>query len=106
MQNGIKKVNEKLRIKGLPNLEMGIGINNGNLVVGNIGSKQRMKYGVVGETINIASRIESLTIPGQILVSESVYSKIVNEINAIGSIRTTIKGFKNPIRIYDVTELD
>ncbi len=106
MQRGINKVNKKLRIKGLPSLEMGIGINSGNLVVGNIGSKRRMKYGVVGETINIASRIESLTIPGQILVSESIFEEISGDIKAIGNIRTTIKGFKYPIKIYDVSELD
>lgn len=104
MQQGLHIVNRKLRIKGLPSLEMGIGINSGNLIVGNIGSKRRMKYGVVGENINIAARIESLTVAGQILISESLYKKIEDDIQPIGSIRTKIKGFKNPILIYDVSE--
>ena len=105
MQRGLKKVNRKLRIKGLPPLEMGIGINSGNLIVGNIGSKRRMKYGVVGENINIASRIEALTIPGQILVSEVIFRKVADRIQPIGNIRTTIKGFEKPIKIFDVSEL-
>ena len=104
MQRGLKKVNRKLRIKGLPALEMGIGINSGNLIVGNIGSKRRMKYGVIGENINIAARIESLTIANQILISGTLYEKIAESIQPIGNIRTKIKGFKKPITIYDVSE--
>ncbi|MEP0266175.1 adenylate/guanylate cyclase domain-containing protein [Dokdonia sp.] len=104
MQRGLKKVNKKLQIKELPILEMGIGINSGNLVVGNIGSKRRMKYGVVGENINIAARIEALTIANQILISDAIYEQISNDIIPIGNIRTKIKGFKKPITIYDVSE--
>ncbi|MGW9686469.1 adenylate/guanylate cyclase domain-containing protein [Flagellimonas sp. 2504JD1-5] len=105
MQKGMKNVNAKLRIRGLPALQMGIGINSGNLIVGNIGSKRRMKYGVVGENINIASRIEALTIPNQILISEALYEKVSGCIEPIGSIRTKIKGFNKSIKIYDVSEL-
>ncbi|TMU54487.1 adenylate/guanylate cyclase domain-containing protein [Flagellimonas algicola] len=106
MQKGMRKVNEKLGIRGLPILQMGIGINSGNLIVGNIGSKRRMKYGVVGENINIASRIEALTIPKQILISEALYEKISDAIQPIGSIRTKIKGFHKSIKIYDVSEVN
>ncbi|MGX1929039.1 adenylate/guanylate cyclase domain-containing protein [Flagellimonas sp. 2504JD4-2] len=105
MQKGMKNVNAKLRIRGLPALQMGIGINSGNLIVGNIGSKRRMKYGVVGENINIASRIEALTIPHQILISEALYEKVSDRIKPIGSIRTKIKGFNKSIKIYDVSEI-
>ena len=104
MQRGLKRVNQKLINKGMPELGMGIGINSGTLVVGNIGSSRRMKYGVVGENINIAARIESLTIPNQILVSEASYKSVKEMIQPVGSIRTTLKGFKNPFRIYDVSE--
>ncbi len=104
MQQGIARVNEKLKIKGLPLLQMGVGINSGNLIVGNIGSKKRMKYGVVGETINIASRIEAFTIPGQVLTSEATYKLLEGEIEPIGKIRSKVKGFREPIMIYDVTE--
>lgn len=105
MQKAMNKINDKLTGKNLPSLKMGIGINSGKLIVGNIGSKKRMKYGVVGETVNIAARIESLTIPNQILVSESTFSKNADWIHPVGHIRAKIKGFKNPIMIYDVSEL-
>jgi len=103
MQQRISKVNSKFMEKGLPEIEMGIGINNGELIVGNIGSKQRMKYGVVGENINIASRIESMTIGGQILISESVYNSVSDSIKPVGSLKTKIKGFGKPVTIYDVS---
>ena len=104
MQRGMIKVNKKLENKNLPRLEMGIGINSGKLIVGNIGSKERMKYGVVGENINIAARIEAFTIPGQVLISEATYKNISEDIQPVGSIRTKIKGFNKPIRIFDVSE--
>ncbi len=106
MQQGLLGVNQKLAIKDYPALKMGIGINTGNLIVGNIGSKKRMKYGVVGETINIAARIESLTVAGQILTSETTYNEISREVKAIGKIRSKIKGYEDPIMIYDVSEAD
>ena len=103
MQIGLKEVNKKLKIKDLPTLKMGIGINSGNLIVGNIGSQKRMKYGVVGDNINIAARIESLTTANQILISEATYKNIIKEVTPIGKLRTKIKGFKKPIMIYDVS---
>lgn len=105
MQQAMKTVNEKLKRKNLPALEMGIGINSGDLIVGNIGSKKRMKYGVVGEAVNVAARIESLTVANQILVSESTFRKNADWVNPVGHIRTKIKGFKKPIVIYDVSEI-
>ncbi len=70
MQHAMLDVNAEIRSMGLPALEMGIGINTGEVVVGNIGSNHRMKYGVVGSHVNLTSRIETYTVGGQILISE------------------------------------
>ena len=51
--------------KGYPEVHQGIGMNSGQLVVGNIGSKKRMKYGVVGRNVNLTARIESYTVGGR-----------------------------------------
>jgi len=62
----------KNRQRGLPGLEMGIGLHDTEVIVGNIGSSKRVKYSVVGSGVNLTSRIESYTVGGQILISESV----------------------------------
>jgi PAS domain S-box-containing protein len=71
MQLAMASVNEENREEGLPEVEMGIGIHTGQVVLGNIGSSERMKYGVVGSHVNLTSRIQSFTSGGQILISET-----------------------------------
>ena len=69
MQKAMRGVNEHNFHMGWPEIEMGIGIHTGEVVVGNIGSTKRSKYGVVGRTVNLTARIESFTVGGQVLVS-------------------------------------
>ena len=71
MQLAIDSVNEENRREDLPEVEMGIGIHTGPVVVGNVGSPERMKYGVVGSHVNLTSRIQSYTTGGQILISDT-----------------------------------
>jgi adenylate cyclase len=68
MQLAVPHVNETNRRHGLPEIEMGIGIATGEVVVGNIGSEKRTKYGAVGSAVNLAARIEGLTLGGEIWV--------------------------------------
>ncbi len=72
MQKAMPGVNEHNLQMGWPEIEMGIGIHTGEVVVGNIGSTKRSKYGVVGRTVNLTARIESFTVGGQVLVSPTV----------------------------------
>ena len=65
----MQSVNQQIKEWGLTSLEMGIGINTGEVVVGNIGSLKRTKYGIVGSQVNLTYRIESYTTGGQILIS-------------------------------------
>ncbi|NEO27451.1 MAG: adenylate/guanylate cyclase domain-containing protein [Kamptonema sp. SIO4C4] len=69
MQLAMEEVNEQLQTQYLPPLKMGIGIDTGEVVVGNVGSKKRAKWTVVGYHVNLAARIESFTAGHQILVS-------------------------------------
>jgi adenylate cyclase len=69
MQKAMREVNEHNRQKGWPEIEMGIALHTGLVVVGNIGSTKRSKYAVVGGTVNLTARIESFTVGGQVLVS-------------------------------------
>lgn len=103
MQLAMKLVNEKNRAMGLPELEMGIGINTGELVVGNIGSTKRMKYGVVGVDVNMTARIESYTSGGQIFISKSTKDKCGSILDINRSMEVRPKGVDEPITIYDIT---
>ena len=76
MEAAMDEINQWNSERGLPHLEMGIGIDAGEVIVGNIGSEKRMKYGVVGKHVNMCSRIESYTVGGQILISPCVRSRI------------------------------
>jgi len=102
MQLAMDSVNKKVLEAGLPEIEMGIGINTGDVVVGNIGSEKRVKYGVVGKNVNLTSRIESYTIGGQILISESTLNDCGPILRIDNLIEITPKGFEKPIPIYEI----
>jgi adenylate cyclase len=72
MQQAMRRVNEHNLQKGWPEIEMGIALHTGEVVVGNIGSTKRSKYGVVGQAVNLTARIESFTVGGQVLVSPTL----------------------------------
>ncbi len=102
MQQAIDKLNEDYINAGHPSVEIGIGINTGEVIVGNIGSAKRAKYGVVGRNVNIVSRIESYTVGRQILISDStkMAGKGIMEIQ--NSIKVNPKGVKEPIMLHDI----
>ena len=102
MQNAMAKVNERNREQGLPELEMGIGLNETEVIVGNVGSTKRSKYAVVGSGVNMTSRIESYTVGGQILISETVRQE-AGDVLRIDAQRDVLpKGSETPLRIYEV----
>jgi adenylate cyclase len=102
MQNAMAKVNEQNLKEGLPELQMGIGLNETEVILGNIGSSKRSKYAVVGSGVNMTSRIESYTVGGQILISESVFYE-AEDILRIDAQRDVLpKGAETPLRIYEV----
>lgn len=102
MQMAMVKVNAQMKEWGLPPLEMGIGINTGAVVVGNIGSEKRTKYGIVGSQVNLTYRIESYTIGGQIFISESTFKQVESIVKINSERQVTPKGVKEPITIYEV----
>jgi adenylate cyclase len=102
MQQAMAAVNTCLAKEGLPPISCGIGINTGVVVVGNIGSEKRMKYSVVGSPVNLTARIESLTIGGQILASESTREALGEQARIDGKLRVNMKGFDRPVTIHEI----
>ena len=105
MQNALIELNNELMREGYPALEMGIGINTGSVIVGNIGSEIRTKYGIVGTSVNIASRIESNTIGGQVLIGEATYRLVKELVTSDPAQTVMMKGLKKPLVIYPVTAI-
>jgi adenylate cyclase len=102
MQLAMAAVNDQLQQEGLPGVEMGIGVHTGIVVVGNIGSDKRAKYGVVGSHVNLTSRIESYTVGGQILISEATRQALVPLLKIGRQLQIEAKGIDQPITLYDV----
>ena len=98
----MKEVNEENKRNGFPELEMGIALNTGECVVGNIGSQKRAKYGVVGSHVNLTGRIESYTVGGQILISASTATALKGEVVLGDELKLGAKGFKEPVIVYDL----
>ncbi len=102
MQRAMLDVNERNASVGLPALEMGIALHTGEVVVGNIGSTTRAKYGVVGSNVNLTARIESCTVGGQVLVSEACREAAGPHLTLGERITVGAKGFREPIVAYDL----
>jgi class 3 adenylate cyclase len=102
MQHAMEEVNRGNREHGLPEIEMGIGISTGEVVVGNIGSEKRAKYGVVGHTVNLAARIQSQTSGGQILIGATTLEEAGEAIRVTDETEVTLKGVPDPVRLYEV----
>jgi adenylate cyclase len=102
MQLAMSEVNQRLLSKGAVELEMGIGIHNGRVIVGNIGSLRRTKYAAVGSNVNLAGRIESFTTGGQLLISESTREKIKSPLRLEGQFQVEPKGATSRLLLHDV----
>jgi adenylate cyclase len=102
MQNAMVQVNRDNRAAGLPEVEMGIGLHDAAVIVGNIGSSKRLQYSVVGSGVNMASRIESCSVGGQVLASQSVVDEAGDVLRIDGHRDVRPKGAEAALRIYEI----
>ncbi len=105
MQNALRELNQEIVGEGYPPLEMGIGINTGSVIVGNIGSEVRMKYGIVGAGMNIASRIESNSTGDQVLIGETTYAAVKGNVTTQPAQTVMMKGLRKPLVYYPVIRM-
>ena len=87
-------------------LHIRIGINTGYATVGNFGSKDRLNYTILGSAVNLASRLETTSNPDKITISHMTWSLIKSEITCEPKSEITIKGFSEPVKIYEVVGIN
>lgn len=95
-------LNRKWSCEGRPEISIGIGINFGKAVLGNIGSDARMEYTAIGDTVNTASRFVSIAGKNEIIVSESIYENLKDKFVFEPQPPAEVKGKEKPINIYKV----
>jgi class 3 adenylate cyclase len=100
MQAEILEVNSENSKRGLPRLEMGIAVNSGQVVVGNIGSDTRAKYGIVGAAVNLTHRIQALAAAGEVMVTESVYRRAPEGLSIERSFQASPKGVRESLDVF------
>ena len=108
MLQKVKELQKKWAKEGKPKIEIGIGINTGEVFVGNIGSINRMEYTVIGDTVNLASRLESYNkiYKTKLLISPSTYENIKGIADVIKISDVQIRGKANKMDIYEVLKIE
>jgi class 3 adenylate cyclase len=102
MQRAMDDFNRESRAAGLPELTMGIGVHAGRVVAGNIGSPDRVKYGVVGPPVNLAARIESLTVGPQTLLSADLLARVTGIARVGPPVAASVKGIPDPVLVFEL----
>ena len=103
MMHSLEILNETVKKKGGSHLEIGIGINSGEVILGNIGSEKKLDYTVIGDNVNLASRVEGLTkeYGCHILITEATYEEVKGSIPCRVVDIVRVKGKKKGIKIYE-----
>ena len=102
MQREMDALNEENKGLGLPVLAMGIGVHAGVVVAGNIGTKERAKYGVVGPTVNLAARVHTLAAGGQVLATRAALARARGAVRVGEPWRARVKGVTEPVVVHEV----
>jgi len=104
MQNRIESLMPEFEDKGYPIFTVGIGINTGDTVVGNVGSKNRMDYTVIGDTVNVAARLEHMAEGYTIIIGEETRKQCDTDINTVAKGEIKVKNRAKPVKCFQIIE--
>jgi adenylate cyclase len=102
MQRAMSEFNEQNTLLGLPEMYMGIGINTGEVMAGAVGSEHHREYTVIGDEVNLASRIEAQSLRGQVLISENTYLVAKQYVLVGEPNHVQVKGKKQQVCFYEL----
>ena len=106
MQAGIRELSARRVHAGKSPLAVGIGVNAGEVIAGTVGSHARMEYTVVGDSVNLAARLESCAVPGQILISADTYERLKGAVRGQPLGRFDVKGKDKWVEVCELLGLD
>lgn len=104
MRGALDALNARWRAKDLPELDIGIALHTGEVVSGNIGSPDRMEYTIIGDTVNVTSRLESMnkTYGTWLLVSEATREAVTGEVHLDEVAKAEVRGREQPVTLFTV----
>jgi adenylate cyclase len=108
MERALVSLNATWAASGLPPLRMGIGVHTGEVFAGNVGGKTRFKYTLIGDPVNVASRVEGVNkeLNTSILITEATYHEIATRVEAKDCGEVHVKGRDEPVRVYTLLGID
>lgn len=102
MQSAMAAWAERRKGRGLPPLHIGIGLNTGIVLGGKVGSKERLEYTLIGEEVNLASRVCGKALPGQVLATKTTADRLSGRLALTELEPVQVKGLSYPVQIYEV----
>lgn len=105
MQAALDGLCRKWRSERRPGMRIGIGVNTGPVVMGNIGSSQYMDFTLIGDSVNVASRLCSIAEPGEVLVGAATLKEVADRVSVLKTRETTIRGRVSPVTVHSVSAI-